>query len=100
MNGRTLEYKAYLAARGRCNNPTHWKYANYGGRGIEFKFAGYPEFLAAVGRKPGPEYSLDRIDNSGHYEPGNVRWADQKTQANNRRKRRTGYTRRKKQVAA
>ncbi len=29
--------------------------------------------------------SLDRIDPDGHYEPGNVRWADAKTQVMNRR---------------
>jgi hypothetical protein len=31
--------------------------------------------------------TLDRIDPEGNYEPGNVRWADAKTQAANKRKR-------------
>ena len=30
-------------------------------------------------------YSLDRIDTYGNYEPNNVRWADDETQANNKR---------------
>ena len=30
-------------------------------------------------------YTLDRINNNGNYEPNNVRWADSKTQNNNKR---------------
>ena len=32
--------------------------------------------------------SLDRIDNTKNYEPGNVRWAEWSTQQNNRRSNR------------
>ncbi len=48
-------------------------------------FENYPEFLAELGRKPSPKHSLDRIDNDGHYEKGNVRWATRKEQSNNTR---------------
>lgn len=41
-------------------------------------------FLAHIGPKPGPEFSLDRIDNEKPYGPGNVRWATVKEQANNK----------------
>lgn len=41
-------------------------------------------FVDHVGKRP-DGYSLDRIDNSKGYEPGNVRWVDTSTQQNNRR---------------
>jgi hypothetical protein len=44
-------------------------------------------FLKDVGPAPGEgrQVSIDRIDNEKGYVPGNVRWANQKDQINNRR---------------
>jgi hypothetical protein len=76
----------------RCTHPSAPSYPNYGGRGITVcdRWSG-PEgianFIADVWPKPGDEYSLDRIDNDGNYEPGNVRWATRQEQQANQRKR-------------
>jgi hypothetical protein len=79
------ELHTYYTAKDRCNNPRCKDYRNYGGRGIEFRFASFLEFLAEVGERPSPQHSLDRINNDGHYEPGNVRWVLIVTQARNKR---------------
>ena len=44
----------------------------------------FAAFLAYMGRKPSPAYSVERIDNDGDYKPGNVEWATRIVQANNK----------------
>jgi hypothetical protein len=76
--------------RDRCRNPKHRAYKNYGGRGITVceRWNSFENFYADVGDRPSPKHSIDRIDNDLGYEPGNVRWADQKTQSRNSRRNR------------
>lgn len=85
---RTVEYRAWAAARSRCNNPNPKAqgFKNYRGRGIRFLFISFEQFFAELGRRP-KGLSLDRIENDGNYEPGNVRWAGRKMQSNNQRER-------------
>jgi hypothetical protein len=86
--GWSPEYQSYHGAKQRCTNPRNQDYPDYGGRGIEFRFENFQEFLAAVGLRPEPNrlYSIDRFpDKNGHYEKGNVRWATTVQQANNKR---------------
>lgn len=79
------EYMAYHDAKRRCTNPYHFNTTkNYKDRGIEFLFKSFEEFINCVGSRP-EGTSLDRIDNNGNYEKGNVRWASIKQQAVNRR---------------
>lgn len=81
----SLTYRSYVKAKTRCRNPNNTAYEHYGGRGIEFRFNSFDEFLKELGPRPSVKHSVDRKDSDGHYEPGNVRWATQKTQMRNRR---------------
>lgn len=85
---RTPEYTAWKRIQSVCTNPNNPKYDRYGGRGIEVHFTTFEEFLACIGRRPSPAHSVDRINNDGHYEAGNLRWATNREQANNRGARR------------
>lgn len=80
------EFGAYCAAKTRCTNTKTKDWKNYGGRGIEFHFASFAEFILNVGPRPSPAHSIDRIDNDGHYEVGNVRWATKAEQQCNQRR--------------
>lgn len=83
----TSEYLAWLHIKDRCLNPKDKKYPYYGGRGIKVHLPWVDSFIAFindVGKKPSKKHSLDRINNDGNYEPGNVRWATIDQQNNNR----------------
>jgi hypothetical protein len=79
----TPEYRAWANMITRCTNPNFAGWHRYGGRGIECRFSGFEQFLAALGHRPSPGHSVDRIDTNGHYEAGNVRWALRKSQNRN-----------------
>jgi hypothetical protein len=74
----------------RCEKPNHPAYKWYGARGItvcdEWKDpVAYIRYIELeLGPKPTKHHSIDRIDDSKGYEPGNIRWATKKEQANNR----------------
>lgn len=86
-------YQVWQGMRKRCFYKSHKNYDCYGGRGITVceewnnSFQAFYEYVSELPHYGKKGYSLDRIDNDGNYEPGNVRWATQKEQCNNRRKR-------------
>lgn len=85
---RSHEYRTWLRMKARCSDPRHSSYPRYGAIGITVSASwqhDYLAFLNHVGRRPSPEYSIDRIDNTRGYEPGNVRWATRSEQQRNMR---------------
>lgn len=83
-----VEYAAWLSMKGRCENPRHAAYPQYGGVGITIAprwRESFAAFLVDVGPRPSTGHSLDRFPNgAGNYEPGNVRWATRAEQIRNR----------------
>ncbi len=86
----TPEYKIWAGMITRCHNTGDARYVNYGGKGIEVCDEwreSFSAFISHVGpRPPGDkrEYSIERIDNTKGYEPGNVKWATHHEQSRNR----------------
>ena len=85
-------YGTWTGMMSRCYNPDARGYEDYAGRGIKVCAAWHDvtSFITWIDANLGPRptegrWTLDRTDNDGDYEPGNVRWADSYMQAGNKR---------------
>lgn len=84
-------YRRWADAKTRCYNPKTRQYKNYGDRGIGmydgwiYNFKSYFDYMISLPNAMRDGYSIDRIDNDGNYEPGNVRWVEYRQQQINRR---------------
>lgn len=85
-------YHIWNAMIQRCDNPKNDAYANYGGRGIKVcaRWYDYRKFQEDVIEGYVDNLTIDRINNDGHYEPGNIQWSTRKVQ--NRHNRHTVLT--------
>jgi hypothetical protein len=87
------EYRAWAHMTDRCTKENRHDADRYVGRGIHVHPdwlgpGGFEEFISHIGPAPSVVHSIDRINNAGGYEPGNVRWATPTEQARNRRSNR------------
>jgi len=83
------EFFAWMNIKARCYKESHKEYINYGGRGIKMCdewLNSFEKFFNYIGNRPSKNHSIDRPNNDGNYEPGNVRWATDKEQCRNYRR--------------
>lgn len=82
------EWMSWKSMKQRCGNPNARVAKYYLHRGITYcpEWEKFEVFLKDVGPRPSPHHSLERINNNGNYEPGNVKWATKVEQMNNTRR--------------
>jgi len=84
----SLEYSSWISMKDRCLNKKSKDYHKYGGIGITIYkewINSFEKFFEYMGKKQKGQ-SIDRIDNSKGYFPGNVRWANNSQQQRNKTK--------------
>jgi len=85
-HSRTRTYRRWITMKSRCMDPKHPAFERYSLLGIHGPWVeSFQEFLDHLGECPSDDHTLDRIDTSAGYFPGNVRWATSREQGRNRK---------------
>lgn len=81
-------YSAWSSMLQRCTNPNNPGFVNYGARGIKVsrRWYHFENFVADMGERPEEDFTIERVDNSKGYMPGNCTWSTRSRQSYNRRK--------------
>jgi hypothetical protein len=85
----TSTYRIWSNMRSRCEKLKDASYEHYGGRGIKVcqRWSSFSNFVLDMGVRP-DGMTLERINNSGNYEPSNCKWASMQENSNNTRRNR------------
>lgn len=84
-------YHVWSHIKSRCFDLKHKQYKDYGGRGIKMysawidNFQAFYDYVSKLEHFGENGYTLDRINNDGNYEPGNLKFSTKSEQARNRR---------------
>lgn len=83
--GGTPTYRSWYSMHDRCINPANESYPHYGAKGVTVcqRWDSIEAFVADMGLRP-DGMTIDRMDRTKGYEPGNCRWATDLEQQRNR----------------
>lgn len=86
VKGKTPTYRSWRLMIRRCEDPRSIVYHRYGAAGVKVcvEWHDFENFIKDVGERP-DGMTLDRIDGTKGYEPGNVKWSTPKQQARNQK---------------